>query len=777
MTKRKSRARRRAVSHKKAQSLRRVLLAAVLLVLPVTLIYLFYLDQRVHREFEGKRWALPARVYARPLELYSGLELDRSELLAELKSLGYRPVGSPRTPGTFSWDGKTLQLVKRTFQFWDGEEPAQAVRVVFRGGIVTNLTSVNSGERVDLMRLDPLLIGKIYPAHHEDRVLIRLAEAPPLLVQGLLAVEDRYFYEHHGIYLWAIARALIANLRAGEIAQGGSTLTQQLVKNFFLSNERSLWRKFNEAVMALLLERRYTKEEIFEAYLNEVYLGQDGQHAIHGFGMAAWFYFRRPVDELNLAQIALLIALVKGPSYHDPRRHPEQAQARRDLVLEIMQGRGVITAQEALKAKQASLGVSRDQPSGASPYPAFLDLVYRQLQRDYREADLRSEGLQIHTTFDPRIQAGVEEGLARRIGLLEKHHGLAAGKLQGAVIVTSTGSGEVLAVAGGRQPGVTGFNRALDAVRQVGSLIKPAVYLTALQMPDQYTLSTLLDDRPLRVREGKQRTVWAPTNFDQRFHGWVPLHTALAHSYNIATARLGLSVGVDRVLVTLERLGVERSLPTYPSLFLGAVELAPLEVAQMYQTLAAGGFRMPLRAIREVLTAEGEPLKHYPLTVEQAFDPAPVFLLNAALQEAVREGTGRSLYWIVPSQLAVAGKTGTTDALRDSWFAGFTGDRLAVVWVGRDDDQPAGLSGSRGALQIWGDIIKRIGARPLRLEQPPQVDYVWIAERNGLRSERGCTGAVPLPFIAGSAPNGYDTCAELQGTEVMHNAFDRFKGL
>jgi len=409
-------------------------------------------------------------------------------------------------------------------------------------------------------------------------------------------------------------------------------------------------------------------------------------------------------------------------------------------------------------ARAAALGVRSKPGTGTSPHPAFLELVRRQLRRDYRDEDLRSEGLQIFTTLDPQVQAAAERGLRERLRQLERARRGSDAMLEGAVVVTNSHTGEVQALVGGGDPLFQGFNRALDAARPIGSLIKPAIYLTALAEPRRYTLVTPLDDSPL-VWKSRGAEDWRPENFDKANHGMVPLRTALAQSYNVASARLGLALGVDEVQATARRLGVTRELPPYASTLLGAIELTPFEVAQMYQTIAADGFRTPLRAIREVLTADGRPLKRYGLSVEQAFDAAPVYLLTTAMQDVVREGTAQGLKrWIAP-ELAVAGKTGTTDELRDSWFAGFTADRAAVVWVGYDDDRPARLTGASGAMTIWGDIMARLPNDPLVPPVPDAVERVWIDPGSGLRADSDCAGAVELPFITGSAPEESAPCA------------------
>ena len=736
--------------------------------------YISWLDYQVRHQFAGKRWSLPARVYARPLELYAGLELSAAQFQSELKALRYRPVTSPSSPGLFSRNGSQFQLLSRPFDFWDGAEVSRNLRVTFSANRISKISDAGSGQPVSLARLEPVLVGSFYPAHNEDRVLLQLDDVPVSLTDALIAIEDRGFYSHHGVAPLAIVRALLANIRAGGVVQGGSTLTQQLVKNFFLSSERTLLRKINEAIMALLVEWHYNKNEILEAYLNEVYLGQDGNRAIHGFGLASYFYFERPLTELSVDQYALLVGLVKGPSYYNPRRHPERALSRRNRVLDVMAELQLITPATAASASSRKLGVSPFKRKAINTFPAFLELVRRQLQRDYRDDDITSEGLRIFTTLDPQIQWRLEQVLETRLKSLENGRKMKTGTLEAAAVVASVQGGEVLALAGGREPKSSGFNRALDAKRQVGSLLKPAVYLTALQQPQSYTLATLLDDSPLSFT-ARNGDVWEPGNYDRVNHGEVPLYQALAHSYNVSTARLGLALGIEPIIKTLRKLGVEQHLNPYPSLVLGAVEMSPLQITNMYQTFASGGFRSSLRAITAVLAADNSPLQRYPLSVQTAINPAPNFLITTAMRYAIREGTGRGLYQVLPENSDIAGKTGTTDNLRDSWFAGFTGDRLGVVWIGRDDNQSTGLTGSSGALRIWGDLFAGFNSAAQVPVAVDNIEYQWVQPKTGLLADAGCRDAVQLPFIVGSAPVERASCVKKNG--VLTAPVDWFKEL
>jgi penicillin-binding protein 1B len=725
--------------------------------------FTLYLDFRVRGEFEGRRFALPARIYARPLELHTGLRIAQSDVIDELRENGYREGVREGDSGWFVRDGDWIEIAVRPFRFWDGPQNALRVRVDFDSNTVVKVQDAQ-GLDLPLARLEPLPIGGIYPSNNQDRVLVRLSEVPKALVQALIATEDRAFYTHHGYDLRGIARAAWSFVR-GHGLQGGSTLTQQLVKNFFLTPERTLQRKGTEFIMAVLLELHYGKAEILETYLNEIYLGQDRDRAIHGVGLASLYYFGKTVDRLTLTEGALLVAMVKGPGVYDPYRHADRALERRNLVLREMRSTGAITMEEYMLARSTSLGVNAKASMGTSPHPAFVDLVYRHLRRDYDEADLRSEGLRIFTTLDPHVQNKAEQVLERRIAQFDRDRRFGDPGLEGAVVVTDSQTGEVEALIGGHDPRYHGFNRALDAARPVGSLLKPAIYLTALADPAHYTLVTPLDDGRF-VWKSRGAPDWEPLNFDRQYHGEVPLRTALAESYNVATARLGTELGISRVIGTLQRLGIEREMQPYASTLLGAVDLSPLEIAQMYQTIASGGFRAPLRAIREVTTQDGKPLKRYPLAVEQAFAAEPVYLITTAMQGVVREGTGQSLKNWLPPETAVAGKTGTTDEQRDAWFAGFTGDKLAIVWIGYDDNRAARLTGASAALPVWGELMASLAPEPLALPKPEGIETVRIDPATGLRADAGCDGSLELPFASGSAPAGRAPCATAVGVVV-----------
>ncbi|MFV0476864.1 MAG: penicillin-binding protein 1B [Parahaliea sp.] len=710
---------------------------------------MIYLDARITATFTDKMWEVPAKVYARPLELFVGARLAAEDLVYELEVLGYRKVDAVRQPGQVRRQGNSFTIYTRGFDFVGEREVARQIELVLGNGRITRLKS-GRGD-IDLMRLDPVRIGGIYPSHGEDRILVRLDEVPDTLRQGLLAVEDQNFYHHWGFSISGILRAAFNNLRSGSVVAGGSTITQQLVKNYYLSPERTYVRKLKELLMAILLDLHYSKDQILESYINEVYLGQDGPRAVHGLALASRYYFDTPVQQLGLHQQALLIGMVKGASFYNPLRNPERARKRRDLVLDAMATEGVISPEHATVAKAMPLGLN-NQHRITDSFPAYLDLVRRQLRQEYREEDLTTLGLSIFTSFDPVLQRQVEESASAILKQLDS-----TGDLQSATVVTRFDTGEVAAVVGGRNARYAGFNRALDARRPAGSLLKPAVYLAALAQPKRYTLASVLRDTKVQV--SGPDGIWEPRNFDRLEHGDVLLHEALARSYNLATARLGMEVGLDEVADMLRRLGVEGDIPEVPALTLGAGAYSLMDMAIMYQSIAAGGFRMPLRSIRDIVDASGEPLKRYPLEYERTISLQAVHLLHYALREVVREGTGRGVYRYLPEKFSVAGKTGTTNDGRDSWFAGFSGDLLAVTWVGRDDNGSTGLTGSSGALKIWAHFMASASQRSLGYRMPDGVEPYWIDNNSGALTGQGCPDARLLPFFKGSQPQQQTHCS------------------
>ena len=722
---------------------RRSIAALILLAL---LIHMLIVGTRVIRQFEERRWDIPAGVYAAPLELYAGLSLDAAGLAATLDQLGFQQTDAVTRPGQYAIAKNGLTLWTRAFQFWDRLDPAVRYTVSFGNGRIRALEDAD-GQRIALKRLEPMRLGSIFATHHEDRLLVEPDAIPPMLVDALKAVEDRKFDRHIGLDFAAILRAAWVNLKSGEIRQGGSTLTQQLVKSYFLDGRKTFRRKYQEAIMAVALELRYDKQALMHAYVNEIYLGQQGTRAIHGFGLAAEFYFGKYLAQLELHETALLIALVKGPSYYDPRRFPERAMARRNLVLQMLAELDVVDDAAVNASIKRELGVTARSRVGSRYQPAYMDLVRRELATQYSDESIATIGLRVFTNLEPAVQRLAEQQLVDGLERLDPQHD-ATGHLEGAVIVTQPATGAVLAMVGGRDVATAGFNRALDAKRPVGSLIKPFVYLAALES-GEYTLATSVEDAPIDVELETGQT-WSPENFSLESHGEVSLLQALAASYNQATVRLGLATGVDALLQTLTVFGIENPPPAYPSLLLGALELAPFDVAGLYNTLANDGFRTPLVAVRSVVDTTGQPLTRTALEVEQVADPDAVHQLNRGLVEVMQQGTGRTAKAMLSDKLIVAGKTGTSDEYRDSWFAGFSGDRVAVVWIGRDDNEPAGLTGAAGALSVWAPMMAAMPTAGYQPAYSEELEAVWIDYDTGLRSRRGCGNAVQILVPAGT---------------------------
>lgn len=724
-------------------------------------------DRIVVSKFEGHRWKVPAKVYAQPLELFVGKPLTHTALVDELERLNYQRTSAVVEPGQYQKIGDQFVIFKRAFDFADGKEGPAEIHLSLDKGVIQSLQVFGRPDDIVIQRLDPVEIGVFYPQHHENRILVKLEDAPPFLIDALIATEDKHFYHHSGISIRGILRALWVNVSSADVKQGGSTLTQQLVKNFYLSSERTLIRKAVEVVMALSLESHYSKQEILEAYLNEVYLGQSGKESVHGFGLASYHYFSKPIDQLTVAEAALLVAMVKGPSYYDPFRHEERAQERRDLVLNEMFNDGKLKQYQLDRALESPLGVRKKTRVSQIRYPAYMELVKQQLEQDYAEEDITSEGLKIYTNLDPFIQSVAEDSVTNHLKRLESS-GEEANTLQGAMVVTSAHNAEVVALVGDRNPRFQGFNRALSAVRPIGSTVKPAVYLTALEQG--YQFNNLIKDDPIELTM-EDDSVWAPTNFEHKQEGEMTLQRALVTSNNLAAAQLGMAVGVDKVISVLNRLGLDKKVRPLPSMLLGALELAPIQVAQIYQTIAAGGYSAPLRSIRAVKTPDGTLLNQYELSVQQQFSDQHIYSLTKALQSVVRSGTGRSLRHYVNEKLQVAGKTGTSNDQRDSWFSGFSGDYLAVVWVGRDDNHATSLTGARGALPIWGAMMAQVSHLPLDPVEPAGVKTLWVDGVKGLESAEFCEGALQMAIADDQLPERKVDCAK-QG-----KLFNRLKSI
>ncbi len=730
-------------------------LAAIGLGLGFMIPYTLYLNHQVSERFGELRWQLPTRVYARPLQLAPGLAMDAATLKTELAAASYQDDGAGVRPGTYSHDGGRWRIASRGFQDVTGTIGPSRIEVGLSGGRVASLRDMARRQSIRAARLDPARIATLYGQKQEERRLVELKDVPELLVTGLQAVEDRDFAHHHGIDLSGMLRALFVTVSSGgETVQGASTLTQQLARSGLLGigNERKLSRKFNEIIYALLLEARYDKSTILETYLNQVYLGQRGSQEIRGVAAGAEYWFGRDLRDLSTAQVALLVGIINGPSWYDPRKHPDRARARRDFALAKFHETGLITDDELARAKAAPLGItSAPGSTSANRFPAYVDLVRRQLARDYPEDALQGAGLAVMTGMSPSAQAYAEGAVTRTLKSLDSKK---RPPLQAGLVITDVHEGEVRAVVGGRDVTRHGFNRAVEAQRPVGSIIKPFVYLLALAQPGKWSLSSFVDDSPVTVTldTGKR---WSPGNSDGRSHGTVRMIDALAHSWNQATVRVGMQVGPERIADLVRTLSGVQAVPN-PSLILGAMDESPYAMAQLYQFLASDGEVQPLHAVRGVVDRDGKVVNRYdkaPAPAQEG-DAIAARLVTIALQQAVSAGTGRQLVADGLGRLNAAGKTGTSNDSRDSWFAGWTGDHLAVIWVGNDQNQPTGLYGATGAMRVWSSIFARLPSAPLQVSDKG-LDWQWVQGSHS--TDAGCPDARRFAFVAGFAP-AYQPC-------------------
>jgi len=722
----------------------------------------------------------PTRFYARPLVLQPGMVLDADRVEGALARLGYRRVRSRRVePGEYSRSSSSWTIGRRAFRHYDRLDPGGVATIrVDWSGRVRDVRD-GQGDRVPYLALEPELLRSSYGTLLEERLPVPLDDVPQHLVDAILTIEDQRFYDHGGLDLRRIVGAALANLRAGHIVEGASTLTQQLAKNLYLSSRRTPTRKLRELAMAVVLEARHSKPQILEAYVNEVYLGQNGAFAIHGVGQAAQHYFGKDVSQLDVAEAALLAGIIRGPSLYSPFRHPDRARERRDLVLRLMQEHELLTPEEYRRAAGAPLGL-RSRPRQARAGRYFVDYAAEQLQ-DRHGGDVLAGGLSVFTTLDAGLQQLAEDAVRQGLARLEADAPyLTDGTpLQAALVALDPRTGEILAMVGGRDYGASQFNRAAHARRQPGSSFKPVVALTALAWrrddddleEPRFTLASLLDDEPLSVET--PAGPWQPTNYDGRFRGQLTLREALERSLNVPFARLGLAVGPEHVVQTARRLGIESPLDPYPSIALGAFEVTPLELTRAYGVLAAEGYRAELHATLGVLTPASEILEQREVARERQYSAAEAYLVTSALRGAVERGTGRGLRRFGFGG-AVAAKSGTTNGFRDAWFLGYTPTLVVGVWVGFDDGRSIGLPGSGAALPIFARFMAGApdGYTQTDFQRPWGVEIVEVDRETGLRAAWGCRGEREV-FLEGTAPE--ETCSEYGFAARYGDARDRLR--
>ncbi|MBT0512950.1 bifunctional glycosyl transferase/transpeptidase [Morganella morganii subsp. morganii] len=729
-------------------------------------IYGVYLAGKISDRLDGKVWDLPAAVYGRTVNLEPGMDYSLNEMVKLLEGMQYRKVTKITRAGEFSVTGNTIQMLRRPFDFPDSKEGQINARLTFGSSGLEKIENVDNGREFGFFRLDPKLITMLQSANGEQRLFLARSGFPDELVKALLVTEDRNFYEHDGISITSIGRALLANLTAGRAVQGGSTLTQQLVKNLFLSNERTLVRKANEAYMALIMDYRYDKDRILELYLNEVYLGQSGDEQIRGFPLASLYYFGRPVDELSLDQVALLVGMVKGASVYNPWRNPQNALERRNVVLKLLQTQGGVIDQEMYDVLSARpLGV-KEKSGVITPQPAFMQLVRQELREKLGDKVDDLSGVKIFTTLDPVSQDAAENAVEEGVKAIRAER--KKPELEGAMVVVDRISGEVRAMVGGSQPQFAGFNRAMAAERSIGSLAKPMTYLTALGIPDTYRLNTWLDDQPLTINVPGGGGTWSPRNDSKTFSGRVMLVDALARSINVPTVNLGMAVGLDAVADTFVRLGAPaKNIQKVPAMLLGAVNLTPLQVSQLFQTIGSGGNRATLSALRSVIAEDGTVIYQSFPQAQRAVAPQAAYMTLYGMQQVVERGTAARRLGSKFGKYHLAGKTGTTNLMRDSWFVGIDGKEVTVSWMGLDDNSPSGLYGGSGALVLYGRYLDNQPPLALNLTPPEDIAEMSVnADGNFVCNGVGVTRTLPVWTTDAQALCGQQAPAQQQGEEA-----------
>lgn len=683
--------------------------------------------------------------------------------MERLARLGYQPnAGKDLRKGQYRTGRGFLEVHLHDFLYPSGPFEGFPVRLELADGRIQRIERLSSpaGE-LSSVDLEPELVTGLFEQVWEERRIVKIDEVPELLKQAVIAIEDHRFYHHFGVDPLAVLRAAIANFRTGRVVEGGSTLTQQLVKNLFLTNERTWSRKVREAAMAVLLEIRYSKDEILEAYLNEVYFGQRGSQGIYGVGEAAQFYFGKPVSACGLEEAALLAALIRAPGVYSPHRQEERTRVRRDRVLMRMHELGMISEDQYRQGIARPVEVRAFFPQ-ANEAPYFVSYLVQELEKDYSLDMLTSEGLRIFTTLDVELQRAATRCLQQGLKRLEDRYparlrsgsGRPEDVLQGALVAVEPHTGAIRALVGGRDYGKSPFNRAVQARRQTGSLFKPVVYLTALEAEagraPRFTPSSILPDEPLEIRyDGKK---WSPRNFNEQYHGSVTLRAALEESMNCATVWLSREVGYEKVIQTATLLGLRMPSVPVPSIALGVFESSPLEMVSVYATFANHGMRSMPMAVRKILDKDGRTIERNPVEIRNVASPQACFLLTNLLKGVIQRGTARSAAAGLP--FAAAGKTGTTDDFNDAWFAGYTPRLASVVWVGFDKPRSLGLSGAEAALPIWVEFMKTAlaAAGGEDFAVPSGVEFRKVDRVNGLLATENCPDTIDEAYLEGTAP-------------------------
>ena len=770
---------------------RRILLWCIsLFVLSGVLIaagYTYYLSSEIRGRFSSRRWSVPARVFSSTVPLYRGQALSLGMLRHMLEERRYKEASKdPVLAGEFKSSGNSLVVHLRDFQFPGVYLPSQAIELDFEENRIASMRT--SSEEISFLELEPVEIARLYGADRESRLLINIRQAPQCLIDAVVAIEDRRFYEHGGVDLFGILRAMVADLRAGRVVQGGSTITQQLVKNYFLESERTLRRKFVEFSMSLILEALYKKDEIMEMYINEIYMGKRGSVAIHGIGEAAEYYLGRNVEDLTLSEAATLAGMIRGPNEYSPFVDRQAALERRNLVLKRMLALRKISPSQYDSALLEVLKVTRAaSPGRLAPY--FVDYVRMQAQQLYAPERLASEGLSIYTTLQPEMAAAAETAIREGLAEIESESGAGRGagesvpaetrpgggprgwagegagfksdrdvtqparRLQAVLIALQPKTGELYALVGGRDYGESSFNRALKGRCQPGSAIEPFIYLAAL---NRLRLSDWVFDLPAPYE--LNGVSWTPRNFDGRYRGKVALREAVEQSLKAASVKVAVQTGQNEIIGTLGRFGINPRQEDLLPVALGSFELSPIELARAYAVLANDGQEPFFLSLKEIVSENGDILDRKHIDFTSVTSPAKAFLITSLLEGVMERGTARGMKRL-GIDFRCAGEAGSSNEFRDSWFAGYTTDLLTLVWVGYDDNGPAGLAGAQGAATIWVRFMNmaRPWIHPQEFDAPPGIVEEMICPDSGQLATVRCKGRKPEYFLSENRPNGYCT--------------------
>lgn len=736
--------------------------------------YTLYLDAKVVEKFEGQRWQVPVQVFGKVERFSLGSEINLARLKENLLFTGYRRTNRVNNPGEFALSKKRIIIYRRAFDFGSGVEEADVVTIdVKNNGQMQQVSQLYiDNETADFVDIEPYLMGRIIPENKEDRVLVPLQSVPEKLLDTLLLVEDRDFYFHAGISPLGILRALYNNIKAGRTVQGGSTLTQQLVKNMYLTRDKTIWRKANEAIMSLLLEYRYSKDQLLEAYINEVYLGQHFANGIYGFGLASEFYFGENIAQLSNAQMATLIGVIKGPSYYDPWRYPERTKKRRDLVLKLMFKEEYMSKEAYLSALEAPLDIrqSRRLAPSKQKFPSYLQLVKKELSEMLSPA-LQQSGIRVFTTFSVSEQIALEKTVDEQLDNLAKQD---EHELQVAMIVTDIDTGEVKALVGDKKSGYAGFNRALHAKRPIGSLIKPAIYLAALERYQQYQLGTLLEDKAISfdLNDGE---IWRPKNYDGEYRGQVSLFTSLVKSLNIPTINIGMELGLNNIADVIHLLGYSDDITLRPSLLLGSINMSPYQVNQFYLPIANKGQFVQSHVVESVVSAQGETLYQHVVEQTPYFSAQASYLTDYMLTQVTQQGTAKSLTWRLNDKV-VAGKTGTTNDQRDSWFVGYDAKYMVTTWLGRDDNKATDFTGSSGALTLFSEYMQQIGVVNKTNVAPSGIKVISFDKETGQPLDVVCENSIDYPAIFEGLPLSYECSKQINENKKELTWFEKLFG-